>query len=64
MPAKGHAQYGVSQDSTRVGIKKVYRNFTDGNGGLGAADAASLSGNIALELRKAGIRVAKDRNDA
>jgi hypothetical protein len=63
MPAKGHAQYGVSQDSTLVGIKKVYLNFTDENGGLGVADAESLSGSVALELRKAGIRVAKDRNE-
>lgn len=62
-PVTGHAQYAASQDSTLVGIKKVYLNFTDANGGLGEAAAEELSGSVALELRKAGIRVAKDRSE-
>jgi hypothetical protein len=63
VPATVHAQYAVSQDSTLAGIKKVYLNFTDGNGGLGVAEAEELTGQVALELRKAGIRVAKERSE-
>lgn len=57
VPAAAHAQYAATQDSTLVGVKKVYVNFTDANGVLGQPNAEQLANGVALELRKSGLRV-------
>lgn len=56
----GQAQYAATQDSTLKGVKRVYLNFADVNGALGAELATKIAEDAALELRKTGIRVVKN----
>jgi hypothetical protein len=49
------AQYGPVQDSTLIGLRRVALNVT-----TDVKDANTFREDIALELRKAGIRVAPD----
>lgn len=63
LPASGAAQYAASQDSTLAGLQRVFVQFTDMGGSLGSATADALRNSAILELRKAGLRVAKDRSE-
>jgi hypothetical protein len=58
-----HSQYAATQDSTLRGIKKAYVNFLDVGDGLGQEAASELYNGLTLELRKAGIRIARDSAD-
>jgi len=62
-PASGSAQYAAAQDSTLAGLQKVFVNFTDLGQGLGSGVSEALRGSAILELRKAGIRVARDAGE-
>ncbi len=63
LPATGAAQFAGAQDSTLAGLQKVFVQFTDMGGALGGATAEALRNSAILELRKAGLRVAKDRSE-
>lgn len=62
-PATLSAQYAAAQDSTLAGLQKVYIVFTDAGQGLGTAASEALKNSATLELRKAGIRVAREWSD-
>lgn len=62
-PAALSAQYAAAQDSTLAGLQKVYVVFSDVNQGLGVQAAEGLKNSAILELRKAGIRVARDMSE-
>src|SRR5215208_2727994 len=56
------AQYADTQDSTLRGLAKVYVKYTDLEGRLGPA-SGDIYNTLTLELRKAGLRIAKDSTD-
>jgi len=62
-PSALKAQYAAAQDSTLAGLQKVFVNFSDVGQGLGSAGAEALRSSAILELRKAGIRVARDASE-
>lgn len=53
------AQTIVSQDSTLTGLKRVFVKFEVYEGSLDQRTASEMQDAITLELRKAGLRVAK-----
>jgi hypothetical protein len=53
----------LSQDSTLKGLRQVYLDVVTNEGALDEAIVASMESSIALELRKAGIRVAPRLED-
>ena len=53
------AQTIVNQDSTLVGLKRVFVQFEIHEGSLDQRAASEMQEAITLELRKAGLRVAK-----
>jgi hypothetical protein len=57
------AQYAVTQDSTLRGLQKVLVNFIDYEGKVGPETSAQVYNSLTLELRKAGIRIARDSTD-
>jgi hypothetical protein len=57
------AQYAETQDSTLRGLQKVLVNFVDYEGKVGPETSAQVYNSLTLELRKAGIRIARDSAD-
>ena len=57
------AQYAETQDSTLRGLQKVLVNFVDYENKVGPETSAQVYNNLTLELRKAGIRIARDSAD-
>ncbi len=62
-PRSASAQWAAAQDSTLAGLQKVFVKFTDLGGGLGTTAAEALRSTAILELRKAGLRVARDTTE-
>jgi hypothetical protein len=53
------AQSITGQDSTLVGLKRLYVKFDVAEGSLSAAAQQEMQDNVLLELRKSGIRIAR-----
>lgn len=63
LPPSLSAQYVSAQDSSLVGLKKVFVIFSDSGDAVTQAQAEELMGDIVLNLRKTGIRMAHDSSD-